>query len=104
MIIDIHTHVYPEKIVARAIAKLEKNSGTKAKTDGTKAGLQESMREAGIDYSLLLPVATSARQVDRINEEAAEANASAKETGLLSFGGIHPDTENYKEVLRRVKE
>ena len=104
MIIDIHTHVYPEKIVAKAIAKLEKNSGTKAKTDGTKAGLRESMKEAGIDYSLLLPVATSAKQVDKINEEAAEANASAKETGLLSFGGIHPDTENYKEVLRRVKE
>ena len=103
MIIDAHTHIYPEKIAAKAIEKLEKNSGVKAKTNGIESGLRESMKEAGIDYSLLLPVATSAKQVDTINEVAARTNDAAKETGILSFGGIHPDTENYKEVLRRVK-
>ncbi len=103
MIIDAHTHIYPEKIAARAVAKLETNSGVKAKTNGMRSGLLESMKEAGIDYSLLLPVATSVKQVDTIVEEAAQTNADAKKTGLFSFGGIHPDTENYKEVLRRAK-
>lgn len=103
MIIDAHTHIYPEKIATKAIAKLETNSGVKAKTNGVESGLIESMKAAGIDYSLLLPVATSAKQVDNINEVAARTNASAKETGLLSFGGIHPDSGNYKEVLHRVK-
>lgn len=103
MIIDAHTHVYPKKIVERAIAKLEANSGIPAKVNGLKEGLQASMKEAGVDYSLLLPVATSVKQVDAINEEAGQTNAGAEETGLLSFGGIHPDTENYKEVLRKVK-
>ncbi len=103
MIIDVHTHVYPEKIVKRAVAKLESASGVQATTDGTKSGLMSSMKEAGIDYSLLLPVATSVKQVDKINAEAAETNAESSETGLLSFGGIHPDTENYKEVLEQVK-
>lgn len=103
MIIDAHTHVYPEKIADRAIAKLEAASGVKAKVNGRKDGLIQSMKEAGVDYSLLLPVATSPRQVDTINEEAAETNACAAETGLLSFGGIHPDTPDYKDVLRRVK-
>ena len=70
MIIDAHTHVYPEKIVKKAIAKLEKNSGVSARVNGLKSGLTASMREAGIDYSVLLPVATSTRQVDDINEEA----------------------------------
>ena len=74
MIIDVHTHVYPEKIVKRAIEKLEKVSGVPAKTNGIKSGLVASMREAGIDYSLLLPVATSVKQVDTINAEAAETN------------------------------
>lgn len=101
MIIDAHTHVYPEKIVKRAIAKLEAASGVSAKVNGLKSGLQASMKEAGIDYSLLLPVATSVKQVDAINEEAAQTNSTAGETGFLSFGGIHPDTENYKEVLSR---
>ena len=54
MIIDAHTHIYPEKIAAKAIEKLEKNSGVKAKTNGIESGLRESMKEAGIDYSLLL--------------------------------------------------
>ena len=102
MIIDIHTHVYPDKIAERAVSKLEKNAGIKARVNGRKDGLRESMREAGVDYSLLLPVATSAKQVDKINEEAGQTNAGADQTGLLSFGGIHPDTENYKEVLRRI--
>lgn len=104
MIIDVHTHVYPEKIVERAVAKLESASGIQAKTDGTKEGLVSSMREAGIDYSLLLPVATSVKQVDTINADAAKTNETALETGLFSFGGIHPDTGNYREVLRQVKD
>ncbi|MCH5265940.1 MAG: amidohydrolase family protein [Lachnospiraceae bacterium] len=103
MIIDAHTHIYPEKIVKKAIAKLEANSGIPAKVNGLKSGLTASMKEAGVDYSVLLPVATSPRQVDSINEEAGQTNASAKETGLLSFGGIHPDTPNYKEVLKRIQ-
>ena len=72
MIIDAHTHTYPETIAKRAIEKLEKNSGTKAHTNGVQSGLMASMKEAGISYSLLLPVATSKKQVDTINEVAAE--------------------------------
>ena len=67
MIIDAHTHTYPETIAKRAIEKLEKNSGTKAHTNGVQSGLMASMKEAGISYSLLLPVATSKKQVDTIN-------------------------------------
>lgn len=103
MIIDMHTHVYPKAIAERALDKLQRVSGIFAKTNGVQSGLRDSMQKTGIAYSLLLPVATSAKQVDKINEEAGEINAGAKETGLLSFGGIHPDTEDYKEVLLRVK-
>ncbi|MCH5251463.1 MAG: amidohydrolase family protein [Lachnospiraceae bacterium] len=103
MIIDAHTHVYPEKIVKKAVTKLEANSGVLAKSDGTKQGLIESMKQNGVDYSVLLPVATSPKQVDSINEDAGVTNASAEETGLFSFGGIHPDTPDYKEVLREIK-
>ena len=51
MIIDAHTHTYPETIAKRAIEKLEKNSGTKAHTNGVQSGLMASMKEAGISYS-----------------------------------------------------
>ncbi len=111
MIIDAHTHTYPETIAKRAIEKLEKNSGTKAHTNGVQSGLMASMKEAGISYSLLLPVATSKKQVDTINEVAAETNAKALETGLLSFGGIHPDYQGtffndirYKRIVEKATE
>lgn len=103
MIIDAHTHIYPPAIARRAIEKLEANAGVPAKTNGLREGLLASMKEANVDYSLLLPVATSPKQVDKINAEAAETNATAEETGLYSFGGIHPETESYKEVLRSAK-
>ena len=45
MIIDAHTHTYPETIAKRAIEKLEKNSGTKAHTNGVQSGLMASMKE-----------------------------------------------------------
>ncbi len=101
MIIDAHTHVYPEKIVERAIAKLEANAGIKAKSNGVKSGLIANMKAAGVDASVLMPVATSPKQVDAINEEAGETNAKAEDTGLFSFGGIHPDTEDYKQALQK---
>lgn len=103
MIIDVHTHIYPEKIAKKAVAKLEACSHIPAHTNGMRDGLLASMKEAGVDYSLLLPVATSARQVDKINEEAGQTNAESSQTGLLSFGGIHPQTSDHKAVLRKVK-
>lgn len=99
MIIDMHTHVYPEKIAKRAVEKLSKAADIPAQSNGMKSGLQESMKRAGVDYSLLLPVATSVKQVDKMNQEAVAANECAGETGLLSFGAIHPDTPDYKAVL-----
>ena len=99
MIIDMHTHVYPEKIAKRAVEKLSKAADIPAQSNGMKSGLQESMKRAGVDYSLLLPVATSVKQVDKMNQEAVAANECAGETGLISFGAIHPDTPDYKEVL-----
>lgn len=104
MIIDAHTHVYPERIVERAIATLERNSGMKSLTNGMKSGLIKRMKEDGVDAAVLLPVATSKSQVEAINEEAGDTNADAKETGLFSFGSIHPETPDYKEVLRKVRD
>lgn len=104
MIIDVHTHIYPEKIADRAIAKLESAAGVPAKTNGRKAGLMDSMKKAGVDYSILLPVATSPGQVEKINEEAINTNRTALEDGLFSFGAVHPDTPDYKEVLRRIRD
>ena len=49
MIIDMHTHVYPEKIAKRAVEKLSKAADIPAQSNGMKSGLQESMKRAGVD-------------------------------------------------------
>ena len=50
MIIDFHTHVFPDRIAASAIERLEKAINTTASTDGTLTGLLSSMflMECGI--------------------------------------------------------
>ena len=102
MVIDFHTHTYPDAIAAETVSKLKDVAGIPAHTDGTAHGLAESAKEAGIDYVLVLPVATSPHQVGTINEVAYKTNLSAHRKGLLSFGAIHPDSPDYKRVLRGI--
>lgn len=102
MIIDIHTHTFPEKIAAKAIESLSKEAHIMANTDGTNTGLKVSMKEADVDISVIMPVATSAEQVVKINDRAARVNE--EETSLISFGCIHPEFEDYRNELRRIAE
>ena len=99
MVIDFHTHTFPDSIAAGAIESLQENSDTFGYTDGTNDGLMKSMERGGIDYSVIMPVVTNPVKTSHINQAAAEINKTSFETGLISFGGIHPDAENYKELL-----
>mgnify|MGYP003289644417 FL=1 len=101
--IDFHTHIFPDKIAARSIESLSKVSGVKAATDGTLNGLLASMDRSGVDLSVIMPVVTKPTQFESVNTFAAKVNEQY--TGrLLSFGGIHPDSEDYKSELNRIKE
>ena len=102
MVVDIHAHTFPEKIAAATLEKLSGVSHLRSFTDGTAAGLAASMAQAGVDFSVVMPVATSPRQVPHINSSAAQLNDAWSATGLLSFGCIHPDCPNWKEELSRV--
>lgn len=103
MIIDVHTHIFPDKIAAAVIDKLSRVSRTPAFTDGTLDGLLKSMDAAQIDLSIVLPVATNTSQVEKINSSAAALNERFADAGIFSLGCIHPDYTNYREELDRVK-
>lgn len=100
MIIDFHTHIFPDKIAAGVISQLSSKGGITANTDGTLAGLKKSMRDGGIDASVVLPVVTNPKQFDSINTFAAEINGK---DGVYSFGGIHPDNDNIEAKLDYIK-
>ncbi len=103
MIIDFHTHIFPDKIAARSIEALSKVSGIKAATDGTLNGLLASMDKSGVDLSVIMPVVTKPSQFETVNTFAKSVNEQYAGR-LMSFGGIHPDSENYKAELNRIKE
>ena len=96
MVIDIHTHVWPDAIAARALggapADLQRFG------DGTCASLLETLGAAGIDRAVCLGVAPTAATV-----EAANRFAGSLQEPLIGFGAIHPDLspEENLESLRR---
>ncbi len=102
MVIDFHTHTFPDKIAKRALKGLSKTAGNLLPhTNGTEASLKASMRENNITYSVVMPVATSAHQIMVINDNAIAINGS---DGLFSFGAMHSDYIDFKKELRRIKD
>ena len=103
-IIDFHTHTFPEKNSAKVVQKLGSLSHTIPFTDGSVRELMASMKEAGVDYSVNLPVMTTADQVEKVNESLIRQREELFAGGIITFGGMHPDYDNYKEELRCLKQ
>lgn len=103
MVIDIHTHIFPDKIAAEVIEKLSRISRAKYFSDGTLNGLLNSMKNCGVDISVVLPVATNPLQVVKINDFAAKTTEKFSAQGIMYFGAMHPDFEDFRAELSRVK-
>lgn len=102
MLIDFHTHCFPEKIAARAIEKLSfVSGGLKYHTDGTVGGLRERMGKDGVTKSVVLSIATNAHQQASVNDFAAAIN---NQTDIFAFGSVFPDAPDALEELCRIKE
>ncbi len=94
MIIDFHTHTFPERIAARTIELLKENCVRVSNypmqncTDGTSASLIEIEQRAGVDMAVVLPIVTNPKQTETVNRVACEVNEAK---GFLhSFGSLHP--------------
>ena len=101
MIIDMHTHTFPDKIAEKAIEKLKQAGRIVPFTDGTMQGLKDSMQRAGIDYSVVLPVATNPEKVRSMNDVSI---AMTGKDGLIYFGCMHPDCAYWHEELGRIAD
>ncbi len=97
MVIDFHTHAFPDAISERAISSLVAACGSKYKpcSDGTCAGLIRNMQDFGVDISVVQPVITKQSQTKSLNEWAAEITGKS----LISFGGIFPHTDDFKRDI-----
>lgn len=106
MIIDFHTHVFPNKIAERTIQSLADRSQMTPYANGTAKQLLKEMEEGNVDVSVVLPVVTRPEQFSSILAFASQLNENCH-TGahrLLSFGGVHPKSSRYREELRELKK
>ena len=99
MLIDFHTHAFPDSIAEKTVKFLATKSKTLPYTDGKYSSLSDSTAGAGIDLSVVLPVVTNPNSAEKINAFAADINEKSTYSRLFSFGGIHPDCDNHKEIL-----
>lgn len=100
MIIDFHTHCFPDNLAKRAITSLEEAGNSKAFANGTVSELLETAHFANIDISVVQPIAVKPQNTPTINAVAYENN---KIGGIIFFGSVHPLYENYKEELQKIK-
>jgi predicted TIM-barrel fold metal-dependent hydrolase len=100
MIIDIHTHCFPDELALKAIPLLSEKAGIKSFSDGTVKQLKKSMAVAGIDISVLQPIATKPEQTKGINRWAV----SVQDKNIITFGTIHPDFADWKDEIRWLTE
>lgn len=99
MTIDFHTHTFPDTIAEKAVAKLSAKSRSRAFTGGTAGDLRASMKKAGIDRAVVLPVATNPEKLTKINDISIAEN---NREGLILFGCVHPEASNSLEEIRRL--
>lgn len=102
MLIDFHTHCFPEKIAEKAIAKLSfVSGGLEPYTNGTVDGLKKSMPNGGVDISVVLNIATNAHQQKSVNDFATSIN-NGKD--IFAFGSVFPDSTDVICELERIKD
>lgn len=102
MIIDFHMHAFPDRLAGRTLEKLSAIARTQPQTDGTIAGTLEKMAAGGVDYGVILQIATRPGQETTVNNWAAEMQTA--HPSLFFFGSVHPDCENLRAELRRIRE
>ncbi len=102
MIIDFHTHSFPDTLAPKAMESLKKNcagAGISAHTDGTAEGAKRLLRSAGIDRAAVCNIATNARQEEKVNSFAISL---LSDPFFISLGSVHPDSEHIEEQLDRL--
>jgi uncharacterized protein len=98
-IIDMHTHAWPDALAPGTVAALGAQGHLQAEYDGTISGLTAAMDRAGVQASVVLPVATKPSQVTTINDWIA-ATASAR---IVPFGAMHPDFPDPASEVARMR-
>jgi predicted TIM-barrel fold metal-dependent hydrolase len=102
MIIDIHTHIYPDKAAQKAVVGIGTFYGVSIpERAGTADDLIAIGTQAGIDRFVMLPCAKNGLQVRKINDFTASVR-DAHPKRIIPFGTLHPDMANPDDEIDRI--
>ena len=102
MIIDIHTHTFPQDIAKRALQSMQQKCHTALFSDGTEDGLLTSEQHAHVDLAVVQPVATNPDKVSHLNDYIIARN-KVPERNIISFGAMHPACPYWEQELEKLK-
>lgn len=93
-IIDIHTHIYPDKIARKASDSVREfyHLEGSLEMDGTVETLLQRGAQAGISHFVVLPVSNTPNRVRSINSFIQEQ--AAQHDCFTGFGTVHADMED----------
>ena len=100
MIIDFHTHVFPDELAGYAMDKLARNCGVEYSGLATVEDLKSEMEKSGVDKSVVLHVATKESQHEDILRFAKEIDSDK----LISFGSVKPDSQSALEYIWKISD
>lgn len=101
-IVDVHNHIYPEKIVEKATGAIGNFYGGAPMAHlGTGEELSASGKRAKIEKLVVCSAATTPKQVVSINNFIA--SECEKHPEFIGFGTMHPFFEEIEEELDRAK-
>jgi len=102
LIIDFHSHIYPDAIAEKATMGVEKFYDIEMDRVGTVSALLESGDEAGVGRFVVHSVATTPKQVSSINRFVAE-QCTLHPDRFIGFGTLHPELEDFGEALDEIE-
>lgn len=101
MIIDFHTHTFPDKLAEKTLVNLSAASGGVPPCyDGTVKGLSEHLQKRGVDYGVVLNIATTPGHQRSVFEFAKQMNGG----NLIAFSGLNQECPDVLDWLERIKE
>lgn len=103
MVIDFHTHCFPDALAPRAIDKLCRNAmhaDFSPHTNGSASDTELKLSEVGIDHAVVCNIATNARQQHNVNSFAI--SLKQRDGMLIPLGSLHPEGEDKRGELSRL--
>ena len=100
MIIDFHTHIYPQWVAAKILPAAKRKLKVEVPGTGSPEDLRRMMQAAGVAGSVLLPLAKGREDVSSLNDWILSVSRENQE--LTAFGAVHPFMQNLEAELDRL--